>query len=60
MLWHRWLPSPLVSPKGTILRGVLQRPLYLSLTYVEMYHTFGVKNFTPVAELDVIPDATWW
>jgi hypothetical protein len=24
------------------------------------YDTFGVKNFTPVAELDVIPDATWW
>jgi hypothetical protein len=24
---------------GTSLRGVLQRPLFLSSTYVEMYHT---------------------
>ena len=24
------------------------------------YHTFWVKKFTPVAELNVIPDATWW
>ena len=24
------------------------------------YDTFWVKKFTPVAELNVIPDAPWW
>ena len=59
-----WHVSTTTAKKTTSLRGVLQRPLSLSSTYVEMYHTstilFGSKQITIVAALNVIPYAPWW